>query len=56
MKVLHIIFKPDDLVEKIIDAQRANSVVEVEDLSPGATADYALLLERIFTADSIQVW
>jgi hypothetical protein len=55
MKVLHIITKRDALAEKIIEAQRTECAMEVEDLS-GANVDYASLLEKIFTADSLQVW
>jgi hypothetical protein len=55
MKVLHIITKRDELAEKIIEAQRAECAIDVEDLS-GAIVDYAALLEKIFTVDSLQVW
>ena len=55
MKVLHLITKPDEFAEKIIDAQRADHTVEIEDLT-GANADYAALLEKIFAADSIHIW
>jgi len=56
--LLHILTRPEDaLVTSIVEEQSAieETAVEVADLTR-ADADYARLVERIFAADSIQVW
>ena len=54
MKTLHLITKRDELVGEVIEAECAESLVEVYDLT--AASDYRELLEKIFAADSIHVW
>jgi hypothetical protein len=57
-QALHILTKPeDDLAEVVIDAQRRlpDHGVEVVDLTV-PEPDYRDLLEKIFRADSVQVW
>lgn len=56
--LLHILTQADDaLAAKIIAQQKLDSEnkVEVVDLT-GAEVDYKTLLEKIFAADSVQVW
>ncbi|MEO6183346.1 MAG: hypothetical protein ABIP71_09655 [Verrucomicrobiota bacterium] len=56
--LLHILTQPDDpLADEIIARQKANpeNQIEIVDLTP-AEADYKKLLQKIFTADSVQVW
>jgi hypothetical protein len=56
--ILHILTKPkDDLVTKVIDRQQAlpETRVETVDLSSG-DPDYRAAVERIFSADSVEVW
>lgn len=56
--ILHILTEPEDsLAQEIISRQRdqTDTLVEVVDLTQGHP-DYALLLEKIFAADSVQVW
>jgi hypothetical protein len=56
--LLHILTEPSDaLAKEIIAKQTANSEnkIEIVDLTQGE-ADYKNLLEKIFTADSVQVW
>ena len=56
--LLHILTRPDDaLAAEIIRHQQAsaeNNVV-VMDLT-GRAADYKVLLEKIFAADTVQAW
>ena len=54
MKTLHLITRRDELVREVVEAERADSLVEVHDLT--APPDYCELLEKIFAADSIHVW
>ena len=56
--LLHILTEPDDtLANELIAKQRTDSgnKIDVVDLTE-AEADYKKLLEKIFTADSVQVW
>lgn len=56
--LLHILTESADaLAKEIIAKQTANSEnkVEVVDLTQAET-DYRKLLEKIFAADSVQVW
>jgi hypothetical protein len=56
--ILHILTRPEDeLTRPVIAAQRAQSdtVVEVADLTVPAP-DYDAVVEKIFAADSVQVW
>jgi hypothetical protein len=56
--VLHILTKPDDTLASIIVGHQAGLEdirVEVADLTR-PDADYEQLVERVFAADSIQVW
>jgi len=57
-KVLHILTRPgDSLPREIIASQQIDgkSLLNMVDLTePGA--DYKGLLERIFEADSVEVW
>jgi len=56
--LLHILTKPDDALATEVIAQQkvaANNRVEVVDLTT-PEPDYKLLLEKIFAADSVQVW
>lgn len=57
-KLLHILNEPEDsLASEIIAAQKQNAANEVEvvDLTRPET-DYKKLVEKIFSADSVQVW
>jgi hypothetical protein len=56
--ILHLLTRPDDpLARIVIEKQRALEQVAVEtiDLSR-PEADYARVVERLFAADSIEVW
>lgn len=56
--LLHLITRPDDaLAREIIEKQQKLGSLQVEcvDLSAGAV-DYRELVQRIFAADSVQVW
>jgi hypothetical protein len=56
--ILHVLTRPDDaLAEAVIGAQRgqAEASLSVVDLT-GPEPDYFALLEKIFSADSVQVW
>ena len=56
--LLHILTAPGDaLADEIIAKQKANAKnkIEVVDLTLAET-DYKKLLEKIFAADSVQVW
>jgi hypothetical protein len=56
--ILHILTKPDDsLAQEIISKQRENSgnKIEVMDFNRGEP-NYKELLEKIFAADSVEVW
>lgn len=56
--LLHILTEPaDTLAKEIIETQRTKpeNQIDVVDLTqPGA--DYKKLLDKIFAADSVQVW
>ena len=57
-RVLHILTKElDGLAPEIIRIQREEAVGEivVVDLTQ-APADYSVLLQKIFDADSVEVW
>lgn len=63
-KILHILSEPDDVVAKqIIDEQKnavkseglTNCRIEVVLLSEGFK-NYEEIVEKIFEADSVQVW
>ncbi len=56
--ILHILTRPPDvLVTELIrrQEQQADSRAEVADLTQ-PQPDYAALLERVFAADSVEVW
>jgi hypothetical protein len=56
--LLHILTRPNDsLAEDIVSRQRKDPAnkIEVIDLTDEQT-DYKILLEKIFTAESVQVW
>jgi hypothetical protein len=56
--ILHILTRPEDeLTRELIVRQRAlpETKLEVVELTAPAP-DYDALLERIFTADSVEVW
>ena len=56
--LLHILTQPEDaLANKLIAKQQAaaENTIEVVDLTK-PDADYKKLLEKIFAADSVQVW
>ena len=56
--LLHILTQSTDpLADEIIARQKTNSENQIEtvDLTQ-AEADYKKLLEKIFAADSVQVW
>ena len=56
--LLHILTQADDvLAAKIITQQKLDSEnkIEVVDLTQPET-DYKKLLEKVFAADSVQVW
>jgi len=56
--LLHILSKPPDLlVQEIIlrQTQQPGNEVDVVDLTL-PDADYVALLEKIFAADSVEVW
>jgi hypothetical protein len=56
--LLHILTEPDDSLSlEIIAKQKANpeNKIEIVDLTK-PEPDYKKLLEKIFAADSVQVW
>jgi hypothetical protein len=56
--LLHILTQTDDmLAQEIVAKQKANpeNKIEVVDLTQ-ENADYKKLLEKVFAADSVQVW
>jgi len=56
--LLHILTQTDDpLAQDILAKQKSNpeNKIEIVDLTQ-ADADYKKLLEKIFAADSVQVW
>lgn len=56
-QVLHIITRSNDPLSREVIVKQGTQVDEVEvvDLSEG-TPDYKQLAEKIFKADSVQVW
>lgn len=56
--VLHIVTKENDAdAQEVISRQRARPDCELETVNLAASQpDYAKLLEKIFTADSVAVW
>ncbi|MBA4149292.1 MAG: hypothetical protein H0X66_14350 [Verrucomicrobia bacterium] len=57
-QLLHILTKPEDaLAQEIISKQRqdTNNQVEIVDVTKGEP-DYKDLAQKIFAADSVQVW
>jgi hypothetical protein len=57
-KILHILTRPEDaLTRELIAKQRELSELQVEVVELTANApDYEALLEKVFSADSIEVW
>lgn len=58
-QLLHIITKPEDpLAEEVISKQRLDAAnqVEIVDVTKGGQPDYKELVQKIFAADSVQVW
>lgn len=56
--ILHILTRPEDeLIQAVIAGQRAlpDTAVETIELT-GPAPDYDAAVEKIFTADSVQVW
>jgi hypothetical protein len=55
--VLHVLTQPNDrLAADIIERERSvEHKIEIVDLT-GSDPDYKGLLEKIFEADSVQVW
>jgi len=55
--ILHIITKEDALAREISRRQSAQSDLQVEvvDLT-GAEPNYTEVLQKVFAADSVQVW
>ena len=57
-QILHVLTRPDDpLARQLITGQRAlaGTQAEVIDLTV-PEPDYTALLEKIFAADSVEVW
>jgi hypothetical protein len=56
--ILHILTDANrDTAAAVIEAQKADKDVELELLDlAAATPNYDALLEKIFSADSVQVW
>ena len=57
-KLLHIVTQPNDSLAKEVIAQQRNKPdndVEIVDLTV-AEPDYKSLLNKIFSADSVEVW
>lgn len=57
-QLLHIVTKPDDVLARTMlenEQSLPNTRVDVIDLTK-RNPDYNQLVEKIFTADSIQVW
>ncbi len=56
-KILHIVTRPaDELARSVIAAQQqADTSVDVVEL-PLEGADYAGLVDKVFEADSVEVW
>ncbi len=58
-RLLHILTRAGDPLEQtVLDHQRelAECQVEVVDLTRDDEPDYTVLLEKVFEADSVQVW
>jgi hypothetical protein len=56
--ILHILTKPDDVLAQAVIAEQQHqgeANVEVVDLTRPAP-DYETLVEKIFSADSVEVW
>ena len=56
--ILHILTQAEDeLARAVIAAQRAWPETSVETVElTAATPDYDALVEKVFTADSVEVW
>ncbi len=55
--ILHILTKPeDDLTRAVIETQRTLPETNVEVIALAGDADYGAVVEKIFAADSIEVW
>jgi hypothetical protein len=56
--ILHILTRPEDELSRTVMAgQRALPEVAVETIDLAcATPDYNVLVEKIFSADSVEVW
>ena len=55
-RVLCIITSEDSFTEKVISQQEEQPDCSVEVFRVGGSPDYEQLLERIFEAESVQVW
>lgn len=58
-RILHIVTRPEDPLPSMVMANQSESnqeVVEINLYEVGPDADYRVVLEEIFKADSIQVW
>ena len=55
--ILHILTKPEDEVTReLIEGQRSLPQTSVEVMPLMASGDYDAVIEKIFAADSIEVW
>lgn len=54
--VLHIFTREDELGRQLAEQQRALPDTNVEVVVLNDTADYNAVLDRIFAADSVEVW
>jgi hypothetical protein len=55
--ILHILTRPEvELAIDLIEHQRALPDTQVEIVTLTATPNYDELVERIFSADSVEVW
>ena len=55
MKILHLITKADPVADDIIKHQDTEHTVERQDLTAGPVS-YPELLEKVFEADSVDIW
>jgi hypothetical protein len=56
--ILHILTKPDDVLARELAARQRSlpeTRVEAADLTP-PEPDYGAVVEKIFAADSVEVW
>lgn len=52
-KALHLVIRKDELAQTVIEEQK--KVAQVEEIQLEG-ADYQVVVEKIFTADSVAVW